>query len=102
MLVYDYVLTFCDEVELIWKKKKSLATHLFFLNRYFFLFSFIPNLIGPYILDTVSISHIDELTVNPAYLSPWFGREMCSHFVRYEGAQAVFGIGVAGLMMGLR
>jgi len=35
LLIYDHITTFADEVELIWKRKFSLVTFLFFVNRYY-------------------------------------------------------------------
>lgn len=32
--VYDYILTFTDEVEYIWKAPRSLVAFLFFITRY--------------------------------------------------------------------
>ena len=34
LLVYEWCITFSDEVNLFWKNKKSLATFIFLLNRY--------------------------------------------------------------------
>ncbi|KAF7761632.1 hypothetical protein Agabi119p4_9624 [Agaricus bisporus var. burnettii] len=34
MLAYDHMITFGQEVEVIWKRPMSFATILFFLNRY--------------------------------------------------------------------
>ncbi|KAG8907935.1 hypothetical protein FRB99_001443 [Tulasnella sp. 403] len=34
VLIYDHLLTFADEVELIWLKPMSLVTMLFLFNRY--------------------------------------------------------------------
>lgn len=34
MLFYDHLLTFDDEVRLVWKAKPSMAKKLFLLNRY--------------------------------------------------------------------
>lgn len=39
MMVYDYTLTFSSEVDLFWKRKfGSVATALFYFNRYLLLF----------------------------------------------------------------
>ncbi|VDB96530.1 unnamed protein product [Peniophora sp. CBMAI 1063] len=34
MILYDHMLTFADEVELIWKAPRSIARTLFLINRY--------------------------------------------------------------------
>ncbi|KZV67705.1 hypothetical protein PENSPDRAFT_687930 [Peniophora sp. CONT] len=34
MILYDHMLTFGDEVELVWKAPRSIARTLFFINRY--------------------------------------------------------------------
>lgn len=49
-MAYDHLLTFSDEVRTTWKKTPSMATGVFFINRYFALagyfaviyFKFIP------------------------------------------------------------
>ncbi|KAI5122721.1 hypothetical protein M0805_009774 [Coniferiporia weirii] len=38
LLVYDYVITLPDEVNLVWNSPRSSAKTIFFLNRYFSLF----------------------------------------------------------------
>ncbi|GLB39856.1 putative expressed protein [Lyophyllum shimeji] len=93
LLVWDHIDTFADEVEYIWKGRKGPIVYLFLLNRYLTPLGFIVNLF--------------------AYLSPvWTqeslgedlnrGSHRCRHFVRFEGAMTVIGLGVAGLMMLLR
>lgn len=82
ILIWDHIITFGDEVELIWKGKKSIFTYLFFLNRYLTPLGFIINLY--------------------AYLSPVWTPETCQHFVRYEGSMTVIGIEVTAIMMMLR
>ena len=34
LLLYEWIITFDEEVELFWRKKRSVATLLFLLNRY--------------------------------------------------------------------
>ena len=34
LLVYEYIITFGQDVQLFWRRKWSGATALFFLNRY--------------------------------------------------------------------
>lgn len=82
VLIWDHIDTFTEEVEYIWKGKKSTITYLFLLNRYLTPLGFIVNLI--------------------AYLSPAFTSERCRHFIRFEGSMTVIGIHVVGLMMLLR
>ncbi|KAF9241074.1 hypothetical protein BU15DRAFT_45116 [Melanogaster broomeanus] len=78
VLVWDHLITFVDEVELVWRGKKGLLVYLFLLgNRYLTPLGFIVNL----------VAHL---------------RNSCQHFVRYEGAMTNIGIQVAGLMMFLR
>jgi len=38
LLFYDYILTLPDEIDCIWRHRRSLVTLLFFLNRYLALF----------------------------------------------------------------
>ncbi|KAI0657346.1 hypothetical protein C8Q70DRAFT_1055873 [Cubamyces menziesii] len=85
-LVWDHIITFADEVEYIWKRKKGPLIYLFFLNRYLTPLGFIINLF--------------------AYFSPVWTPSMyvlvCEHFVRYEGSMTVIGINTTALMMLLR
>ncbi|KZT28810.1 hypothetical protein NEOLEDRAFT_1175645 [Neolentinus lepideus HHB14362 ss-1] len=83
-LIWDHLITFGDEVELVWKRRHGLFTYLFFLNRYLTPLGFIINLF--------------------AYLSPSWTHEYlrCERFVRYEGSMTVIGISVTALMMMLR
>ena len=46
LFVYDYVLTFVQEVQLIWGRKITGATVLFWLNRYLTLVIVFMNCIG--------------------------------------------------------
>lgn len=82
LLVWDHVITFADEVEIIWGRPKTLLTFLFLLNRYLTPIGFIVNLV--------------------AYSLPSWSIIKCEHFVRYEGAMTAVGIQVVGLMMFLR
>jgi len=81
ILVWDHIITFDDEVKYIWRRRKTLLTCLFLINRYFTPLGFIGNLI--------------------AYFSDW-SYAGCNHFVRYEGATVSIAIEVSGLMMLLR
>ncbi|KAG2365115.1 hypothetical protein BDR07DRAFT_1399896 [Suillus spraguei] len=82
ILVWDHVITFADEVEIIWGRPKKLMTFLFLLNRYLTPIGFIVNLV--------------------AYSLPSWLFIKCEHFVRYEGAMTAVGIQIVGLMMFLR
>ncbi|KAG2065765.1 hypothetical protein BDR04DRAFT_1107958 [Suillus decipiens] len=82
ILVWDHMITFADEVEIIWGRPKKLMTFLFLLNRYLTPIGFIVNLV--------------------AYSLPSWSFIKCEHFVRYEGAMTAVGIQIVGLMMFLR
>ncbi|KAJ7896586.1 hypothetical protein B0H13DRAFT_2276069 [Mycena leptocephala] len=83
ILIWDHLDTFPTEVEYIWKpKKKGPIVYLFLLNRYLTPLGFIVNLF--------------------AYFSPVWTPEVCSHFIRFEGAMTIIGIHIAASMMLLR
>ncbi|KAF9038700.1 hypothetical protein BJ165DRAFT_1499820 [Panaeolus papilionaceus] len=82
MLVYDHLLTLQDEVEHIWKKKLTLGTILFLLNRYGALFSVIIVII--------------------AYNDQSWGEKSCHNFVIYEAAVVIALVGICELIMILR
>ncbi|KAM5534967.1 hypothetical protein V8D89_011340 [Ganoderma adspersum] len=84
ILVWDHLLTFSEEVEFIWMKKKGPLIYLFLINRYLTPLGFCVNLI--------------------AYFSNYFTPEtsVCHHFVRFEGSMTLIGINVTALMMFLR
>ena len=44
MVIYEYVITFGEEVELFWKKKFTGATALFVLNRYLLMLDYVFNI----------------------------------------------------------
>jgi len=79
ILVYDHIITFSDEVEYIWKKRKGTIGWLFLFNRYVIPLGFIVNLF--------------------AYQWPNWSEKSCQTFVRYEGVMTVIGINVASLIM---
>ncbi|KAF8208529.1 hypothetical protein K438DRAFT_1754419 [Mycena galopus ATCC 62051] len=85
ILVWDHIITFSDEVELIWKPKKGPIIYLFIFNRYFTPLGFVINLFGI-----------------QAYLSPTWTVERCTRFVRYEGCTVSIAVEVVGAMMLLR
>jgi len=82
LLLWDHVDTFADEVEYIWKGRKSLFVYLFLFNRYFTPLGFVVNL--------------------HAYLSPLWNPTLCRHFVRYEGCTVALAVEGVGLMMLVR
>ncbi|EIW81106.1 hypothetical protein CONPUDRAFT_153655 [Coniophora puteana RWD-64-598 SS2] len=88
--IWDHLITFGDEVDLIWTGKKGLPIYLFLINRYLTPLGFIINLVA-YTLPSwkQSVSFVDHLS-------------RCGHFVRFEGAMTAIGIELAGLMMLLR
>ncbi|KAG1883475.1 hypothetical protein F4604DRAFT_293905 [Suillus subluteus] len=79
VLCWDHIITFADEVALIWCKPKGLLGCLFLLNRYITPLGFVVNIV--------------VLT-----LSTW-STESCRNFVRYEGAMAIIGVSIAQLIM---
>jgi len=82
LLLYDHLLTLDDEIQYIWRRRLSLITYLFLINRYLTPLGFIVNML--------------------AYLSPLFTPEVCVHFVRYEGAFTTVSVGIAASMMIIR
>ncbi|KAH9029015.1 hypothetical protein EDB84DRAFT_252647 [Lactarius hengduanensis] len=84
ILVWDHIITFPDEVELIWKGGKGHVVYLFFLNRYLIPLSFVVNLWAYFSLEGT------------------LGSQSCSHFVRFEGSMTMIGISVVALMLFLR
>ncbi|KZP29653.1 hypothetical protein FIBSPDRAFT_1038696 [Athelia psychrophila] len=81
ILVWDHILTFPDEVTYIWKRRKTLLTSLFLINRYLMPLGFIVNLV--------------------AYTLQSWGIEACN-YVRYEGVMSAIGIEIVGVMMLVR
>ncbi|KIL67720.1 hypothetical protein M378DRAFT_121757 [Amanita muscaria Koide BX008] len=80
-MLWDHIDTFVSEVELIWKRDKTLGAWLFLLNRYLIPLGFIVNLF--------------------AYLYNW-DPQRCQRFVYYEGAMTIIGVSIAEIMMFLR
>ncbi|TFK48721.1 hypothetical protein OE88DRAFT_1737495 [Heliocybe sulcata] len=93
ILIWDHVVTFGDEVELLWKGNHGLFTHLFFLNRYITPLGFVVNLFA-----YLSPSWTDEVT----FILSASIHTRCQRFVRYEGSMTVIGINITALMMLLR
>ncbi|EIW77026.1 hypothetical protein CONPUDRAFT_168058 [Coniophora puteana RWD-64-598 SS2] len=97
ILLWDHMITFGDEVELIWRQPKTFMSWLFILNRYITPLGFIVNLvayISPSWSSTVRI-HFNGLDIIAKHLPV----QDCEHFVKYEGAMTQLGILVASLMM---
>ncbi|KAI0949313.1 hypothetical protein AcW1_008962 [Taiwanofungus camphoratus] len=46
LIFYEYVITFHQEVELMWGSTMSSATAIFFLNRYTMLVNIVSNVLG--------------------------------------------------------
>ncbi|KAG1759317.1 hypothetical protein EDD22DRAFT_906629 [Suillus occidentalis] len=82
VLCWDHIITFEDEVASIWCRPKGLLGYLFLLNRYITPLGFVVNIIA--------------LTL------PSWSTESCRHFVRYEAAMMIIGVGIAQLIMLLR
>ncbi|EIW82654.1 hypothetical protein CONPUDRAFT_151718 [Coniophora puteana RWD-64-598 SS2] len=92
VLMWDHMITFGDEVELIWKRKKTFIAYVFLLNRYIIPLSFIS--ISHRRLRTPS-SSVRNLNLS---LSDC-GVARCARFVEYEGIMVVIGEWLTGLMM---
>ncbi|KAJ7779221.1 hypothetical protein B0H16DRAFT_1711566 [Mycena metata] len=97
ILAWDHVLTFSDEVELIWKGKKGPITYLFLFNRYFTPLGFIINLFA-YLSPTWTVE-VRDLSMTPQAADTAL---RCTHFVRYEGATVAIAVEGVGAMMLLR
>ncbi|KAK2464699.1 hypothetical protein APHAL10511_003275 [Amanita phalloides] len=76
MLYYDMMLTFADEVELIWSQKFSFVSVLWYLNRY--------------------ISPLGYIVILVSFHDPW-SKAVCDRFVLFPEALktiTIFAIGV--------
>ncbi|KAG1743199.1 uncharacterized protein EDB91DRAFT_1126139 [Suillus paluster] len=82
VLCWDHIITFADEVALIWCKRKGPLGYLFLLNRYITPLGFIVKIVA--------------LTL------PTWSTESCRKFIRFEGAMATIGVSIAELIMLLR
>ncbi|KAJ6564986.1 hypothetical protein DFH09DRAFT_1158265 [Mycena vulgaris] len=49
ILYWDHVITLDREINLLWKRRKSLSSYCFFVNRYFAFLSGIPVLLHPFL-----------------------------------------------------
>ncbi|THV03843.1 hypothetical protein K435DRAFT_962187 [Dendrothele bispora CBS 962.96] len=97
-LVWDHLITFSLEVELIWgairKGERKPLFFLFLINRYLIPIGFIMNLFA-YLSSTLSW---DPATCREGDVHSC----RCQRFVRFEGALTMIGIDVAALMMFIR
>ena len=48
IVVFDYLLTFSDELVFFWRKKGGVASWLFFINRYSLLLALVVNNLPSY------------------------------------------------------
>ncbi|KAF8644430.1 hypothetical protein AX16_008489 [Volvariella volvacea WC 439] len=102
ILVWDHIVTFSDEVEYIWKAKRSLMVYLFLINRYLTPLGFIVNLfayLSPVWTPEVSVPPKIPIITLLAY-SP--SHQVCNEFIRFEGSMTVIGISIVAIMMFLR
>ncbi|KAG1873294.1 hypothetical protein C8R48DRAFT_669893 [Suillus tomentosus] len=83
ILCWDHMITFVDEVDLIWCRPKKTLGWLFLLNRYITPLGFVINIIGESVLT----------------LPNWPTKR---NFVRYQGAMAILGVSIAELIMLMR
>ena len=68
LIIYEYVITIGDEVELFWKQKRTLASALFLINRYLVLIYNLTLLRGFYpftLVVSASASMISNQTLTP-------------------------------------
>ncbi|EIW82670.1 hypothetical protein CONPUDRAFT_163765 [Coniophora puteana RWD-64-598 SS2] len=79
IMVWDQIITFGDEVQIVWRQRKTTMTFLFLINRYVVPLGFMITMY--------------------AYLSPGFTHQQCEQFVKYEGCIVSLGVFVAGLML---
>ncbi|KLO19704.1 hypothetical protein SCHPADRAFT_992649 [Schizopora paradoxa] len=82
ILCYDHIITFGQEVQLIWKQKFTFTTLLFILNRYFTELAYVP-------------------TVLFLFNSPG-GMQVCSSFAHYPGSVGVFSQAVISAFLVMR
>ncbi|KAG1906798.1 uncharacterized protein F5891DRAFT_1003902 [Suillus fuscotomentosus] len=90
ILCWDHMITFADEVDLIWCQPKKILGWLFLLNRYITPLGFVVNIIVLTLPNWPT-----EMTGIKLLLS-------CRNFVRYQGAMAILGVSIAELIMLMR
>lgn len=81
---FDYLITFDDEVEFFWKRKKSPVAVMLLFNRYLVLFGYMILFLALY---------------NPIWDAT---KPLCKHFVKYEGSVATAVVIIAEILMTLR
>jgi len=82
LVLYDYFLTFPMEVELIWKRRWSISTGLYIINRY---------------------SGIFALSFNTAvYINNTFSDNFCFHWVRYEVGSSIIAFWLVDIILAFR
>ncbi|KAG9082100.1 hypothetical protein FRC06_005225 [Ceratobasidium sp. 370] len=106
MMGYDMILTFHQEFEYIWKRKKTIVSYLFLLNRYLNPCYYVittTSYFDPNWTFAIEISR-REPPSNPgshptnAALSP----PSCTRFVKFEGATTCASYAITNMIMTLR
>jgi len=82
VILYDHLITFGDEVELIWNTAWSPAKVLFMLNRYYILSSVIVN--------------------NYALFSPTLTDSFCLRFFHWQGTTGLIAVMLAEIILQMR
>jgi hypothetical protein len=82
LLVYDYMLTFGEEVEKMWSRPFTLPTLLFYINRY--------------------VTHFQFIIIQVAFHETTWSVSMCNRYVKFAGASTTSLVAVAELIMILR
>ncbi|CAE6456192.1 unnamed protein product [Rhizoctonia solani] len=105
-MAYDMVLTFHHEYEYIWKRKKSLVSYLFLVNRYLnpcCSFDFIPNTLTVKTYSRVRLYHHHN-GIFRSFLDLYSNSliQTCVRFVKFEGAATCATYAITNLMMTLR
>ncbi|KDQ30111.1 hypothetical protein PLEOSDRAFT_165755 [Pleurotus ostreatus PC15] len=90
--VYDYLVTFGDEVTFIWTKPKSLGTILYFLARYPVFVDLVLSLYGEYL--AILVLFIDALNVL-VRITPRLPVDQCIALDHAMGWMFLIGIAVA-------
>ncbi|KLO20768.1 hypothetical protein SCHPADRAFT_21269 [Schizopora paradoxa] len=80
IVFYDYILTFDDEINLVWRQSWSIGKALFFLNRYSGIFALAFN-------SSISTIHCPII---------------CFHWVRYQVGSSIIAFWLVDLILALR
>ncbi|KAG2130654.1 uncharacterized protein EDB93DRAFT_75412 [Suillus bovinus] len=98
LLCWDHMITFADEVALIWCQPKKPAAYLFILNRYITPLGFIVNIVALTLPNWSTERYVvsDLKTTGIKLLLS------CRNFVRYQAAMAIIGVSIAELIMLIR